>query len=151
MSSLENCLISAYLLWFSTRIQMEKNWGDTPSATLKQIIVTWLKEIFYEYWLHVRITLDIVTWRKPLSTEAKVDSGFWGVTISNVNLLCRIILNIDWIHLLHYIWFQNNLGQVNICNCISVHSNAQMRRSESMVNRSCINSPQSIFFLEYHL
>ena len=35
MSSLENCLISTYLLWFSTRVQMEKNWGDTPSATLK--------------------------------------------------------------------------------------------------------------------
>ena len=34
MSTLENCLISTYLLWFSTRIQMEKNWGDTPSATL---------------------------------------------------------------------------------------------------------------------
>ena len=34
MSSLENCLISTYLLWFSTRVQMEKNWGDTPSATL---------------------------------------------------------------------------------------------------------------------
>ena len=34
MSSLENCLISTYLLWFSTRVRMEKNWGDTPSATL---------------------------------------------------------------------------------------------------------------------
>ena len=34
MSSLENCLISTYLLWFSTRVQMENNWGDTPSATL---------------------------------------------------------------------------------------------------------------------
>ena len=34
MSSLENCLISTYLLWFSTQIQMEKNWGDMPSATL---------------------------------------------------------------------------------------------------------------------
>ena len=34
MSSLENCFISTYLLWFSTRVQMEKNWVDTPSATL---------------------------------------------------------------------------------------------------------------------
>ena len=34
MSLLENCLISTYLLWFSTRAQMEKNLGDTPSATL---------------------------------------------------------------------------------------------------------------------
>ena len=34
MSSLENCLISTYIYLFSTRIQMEKNWGDTPSATL---------------------------------------------------------------------------------------------------------------------
>ena len=37
MSSLENCLISTYLLWFSTRVQMEKNWGDTPSATLSPV------------------------------------------------------------------------------------------------------------------
>ena len=35
MSSLENCLISTYLLWLSTRVQMEKKLGDTPSATLK--------------------------------------------------------------------------------------------------------------------
>ena len=35
MSTFENCLISTYLLGFSTRVQMEKNWGDTPSATLK--------------------------------------------------------------------------------------------------------------------
>ena len=34
MSTLENCLLSTYLLWFSTRVQMDKNWGDTPSATL---------------------------------------------------------------------------------------------------------------------
>ena len=35
MSTLENCLISIYILRFSTRVQMEKNWGDTPSATLR--------------------------------------------------------------------------------------------------------------------
>ena len=35
MSTLENCLISTYLLRFSTWVQMEKNWEDTPSATLK--------------------------------------------------------------------------------------------------------------------
>ena len=40
MSSLENCLISTYLLWFSTRVQVEKNWGDTPSATLKLNVKT---------------------------------------------------------------------------------------------------------------
>ena len=38
MSSLENRLILTYLLWFSTRIQMEKNWGDTPSATLNLFV-----------------------------------------------------------------------------------------------------------------
>ena len=37
MSSLENCLISTYLLWFSTRVQMEKKLGDTPSATLRPL------------------------------------------------------------------------------------------------------------------
>ena len=41
MSSLENCLIWTYLLWFSTRIQMEKNWGDTPNVTLRQARCTW--------------------------------------------------------------------------------------------------------------
>ena len=39
MSTLENCLVSTYLLWFSTRVKMEKNWGDTPSATLMKFIV----------------------------------------------------------------------------------------------------------------
>ena len=42
MSTLENCLISTYLLWFSTRVQMEKNWGDTQSATL-------ISHISYKY------------------------------------------------------------------------------------------------------
>ena len=37
MSTLENCLISTYLLWFSTRVQMKKNCGDMPSACLKDI------------------------------------------------------------------------------------------------------------------
>ena len=32
--TLENCLISTYKLWFSTRVQIKKNYGDTPSATL---------------------------------------------------------------------------------------------------------------------
>ena len=40
MSSLENCLISTYLLWFSTRVQMEKNWGDTPNVTLIVFLIT---------------------------------------------------------------------------------------------------------------
>ena len=30
MSTLENCLISTYLLWFRTRVQMETNCGATP-------------------------------------------------------------------------------------------------------------------------
>ena len=34
MSTLESSLISTNLLWFSTRVQMEKNWRDTPSVTL---------------------------------------------------------------------------------------------------------------------
>ena len=42
MSTLENCLISTYLLLFSTRVQMEKNWGDTPSATLTYICLIFI-------------------------------------------------------------------------------------------------------------
>ena len=49
MSSLENCLISTYLLWFSIRIQMEKNCGDTPSATLMGISLL-KKNNFYDKW-----------------------------------------------------------------------------------------------------
>ena len=45
MSSLENCLISTYLLWFSTRVQMGKNWGDTPSATLNLVL-----NVTYHIW-----------------------------------------------------------------------------------------------------
>ena len=47
MSSLENCLISTYVLWFSTWIQMEKNWGDTPSATLKNALI--LIHVYIDY------------------------------------------------------------------------------------------------------
>ena len=59
--------------------------------------------------------------KKPLSTEAKprftlVFEG-WQFPIlpfSAVNICCitlNVILNI---HILHYVWFQNNPGQVNI-------------------------------------
>ena len=34
MSTVENCLISTYLLCFSTRVHMKKNGGDTPYASL---------------------------------------------------------------------------------------------------------------------
>ena len=50
MSSLENCLISTYLLLFSTRGQMEKNWGDTPSATL--MILHYQKHNKTPVWAH---------------------------------------------------------------------------------------------------
>ena len=56
------------------------------------------KLILYKYWLHERVTWEIVTPRKPRSTEAKPK---W----------CSTIL---------IVWFQNNPGQVNICACIFV-------------------------------
>ena len=61
--------------------------------------------------------------------EAEVDTGFRGVTISHFTLSCTqyyIILSVNWIHRLHNVWFQNNLGQVNILVCLSysVYSNA---------------------------
>ena len=47
MSTLENCLISTYLLWFSTPVQMEKNWEDSPSATLTNLDFTKLHIIMH--------------------------------------------------------------------------------------------------------
>ena len=38
ISTLENCLISIYILRFSTQVQMEKNCGDTPSARLIMVV-----------------------------------------------------------------------------------------------------------------
>ena len=59
-----------------------------------------------------------------------------------------IIMNVYSIHRLHYVWFQNNPGQVNnyVCTSYSVNSNAHMMPSEFMVNPMRINSAQSIFF-----
>ena len=48
MSTLENCLISTYWLWFSTRVQMKKKTGDTPSATLiKKRLCKWGSRFVY--------------------------------------------------------------------------------------------------------
>ena len=70
MSSLENCLISTYLLWFSTRVQMDKNWGDTPSATLKFAVYWWK---FYQYW--IRSGFIIMVWKNVNLYEIK--GTFW--------------------------------------------------------------------------
>ena len=76
MSSLENCLISTYLLWFSTRVQMEKNWGDTPSATLKvKTLLLTLCIIGHLYGHHLKVLqvciimlslglIDVPRWKK---------------------------------------------------------------------------------------
>ena len=40
MSTLENCLISTYLLWFSTRVQMKIIFGDSTSACLTSHALT---------------------------------------------------------------------------------------------------------------
>ena len=48
MSALENCLISTYLLRISTRVQMEKNWGDTPSVRLNNFAKRILYGMYYQ-------------------------------------------------------------------------------------------------------
>ena len=53
---------------------------------------------------------------------ASVDIGFIGVTSSHNNHY--IILNVNKIHRLHYAWFQNHPGQVNIWVCISYSLNS---------------------------
>ena len=65
--------------------------------------------------------------------EAEVDTSFRGFTISYVTVPSRAV-NIYYIKLnvnfkntsSHFVWFQNNPGEVNICVCISysVYSNA---------------------------
>ena len=48
MSTLENCLISTYLLWFSTRVQKKKNCEGTPSACLSFLDgTTWIVELAF--------------------------------------------------------------------------------------------------------
>ena len=88
--------------------------------------------VLYEYWLHERVTWEIVTPGKPVLIEAKLGLTlvFEGWQFPMLPSLAvnnyYIILNVDWIHRLHYVWFQNNPCQVNICVCISysVNSNA---------------------------
>ena len=41
--------------------------------------------ILYKYWLHERVTWEIVTRKQG---EAEVDIGFRGVTISHVTISC---------------------------------------------------------------
>ena len=89
------------------------------------------------YWLHQRVTWEIVTPWRPCNVdrgEAEVDIGFLGVTISHVTLSCsqyllyytECYLIIRYMHRLHYVWFQNNPGQVNVWVCLlySLNSNA---------------------------
>ena len=60
----------------------------------------------------------------------------------------HIVLNVNEIHCLHYVWFQSNQGRVNVWVCVSHFVNQLFirRQAESMVNRSRLNSAQSIFF-----
>ena len=78
--------------------------------------------ILYKYWLHERVTWEIVIPRKPMSTEANTSS-----TLP---------------------WFQNNPGQVNIWVCISysVNSNAHTTPVRIYGEQYAQNSAQSIFF-----
>ena len=63
---------------------------------------------YINYWLHERVRLEIVTPRKPESTE--------GSRSGNIN---GIIFNVYLLHHIHYVSFQNNPGPVNICTCVS--------------------------------
>ena len=71
MSCLENCLISTYLLLFSTRVQKKKNWGDTPSATLRKTLFLQkcYKILFCSCNSHVLLILKISNWYFELNTS----------------------------------------------------------------------------------
>ena len=88
--------------------------------------------------------------------EAEVYIGFKGGQFSMLPSCAvntyYILLNVNQIHCLHYILFQNNPGQVNIFVCISysVYSNAHMMLvriyGEPNVHEFCAVD----IILEYH-
>ena len=63
-----------------------------------------------------------------------------------------IILDVNWTQHLHYVWFQNNPGQVNIWVCISYSVNSNILTSsvriygEPYAHKFCAVD----IFLEYH-
>ena len=80
---------------------------------------------------------------------------FRGVTFPMLPSLAvniyHIVLNVNEIHCLHYVWFQSNQGRVNVWVCVSHFVNQLFirRQAESMVNRSRLIL-RSRYFLEYH-
>ena len=63
-----------------------------------------------------------------------------------VNIFFRI-LNVNKMHRLHYVWFQNNPGQVNaLAFCIPNIQTLSCNSLEPMVNRARLDSVQSISF-----
>ena len=94
---------------------------------------------------------------KPMSTEAKprltlVFEGWeFPMLPSRAVNIYHIILNVNSIHRLHYIRFQNNQGQMNIWVCISYSVNSNAHRtpvriySELYAHKFCAVD----IFLEY--
>ena len=93
-----------------------------------------IRLILFKYWLHERVTWEIVTPRIPMLTEGEprltlVFEG-WQFPLFSSRAVNNyyIILNVNQIYRLHYVWFQNNPGHVNIlvCTSYSVNSNIHM-------------------------
>ena len=106
--------------------------------------------------MHERVTWVIVTPRKPKSIVAKPRLT---LVSRGDNFPCYplvqsifIILKVNSKHRLHYVWFQNNPGQVNIWGCISysVNSNAHPTPvriyGEPCAHKFCT----VVIILEYH-
>ena len=76
------------------------------------------------------VVLNIAEPGKPLSTEANsrlilvFEGRQFPMLLSRVVNNCYMILNVNEVHRLHYVCFQNNSGQVNIWLCISFSVNA---------------------------
>ena len=92
--------------------------------------VEFYSAMLYKYWLRERVTWEIATPTKPMSTEAKPRLTFvfegWQFPMlpSRAVNIYYIVMNVNYIHHLHYVWFQNNLCQVNIWVCISYSLNS---------------------------
>ena len=121
--------------------------------------------ILYKYWLHERVTWEIVTLIKPMSTEAKprltlvFEGWHWfsrGDNFPRYPLVQSIFIILYWMWIKYIVYITLGIKTIPVEWIFVFVSRTPFiqtlirRQSESMVNPTCINSAQSIFFLEYH-
>ena len=73
-----------------------------------------MPHILYKYWQHQRVTWDTGNCHPSKNNVNRSEAMLPSCAVNNYH----IILNVNLWHCLHYIWFQNSPGQVNIWVCI---------------------------------